>query len=88
VSDAIAKTRTFVQTLYGTAQSSVAKGRTLKETFADVRARMDGPYGQYAIYEHCLPFNVSRAYDEARGITWPVVWTADRDKAMWAELQG
>jgi len=88
VNDAISLTRDFLNTLFGTASASVAKGRTLKETFADVRAKMDGPFGAYAIYEHCLPFNVSRAYDEARGIEWPVVWTADRDREMWAALQG
>jgi len=88
VREAMDNTRDFLNTLFGTASASVAKGRTLKETFADVRARMDGPFGSYAIYEHCLPFNVSRAYDEARGIDWPVVWTAERDKEMWAALQG
>jgi glyoxylase-like metal-dependent hydrolase (beta-lactamase superfamily II) len=28
------------------------------------------------------------AYDEARGIDWPVIWTVDRDREMWAALQG
>jgi hypothetical protein len=42
----------------------------------------------FAIYEHCLPFSVSRAYDEARGIEWPVIWTAERGKEIWAALQG
>lgn len=88
VREAIQNTRDFINTLFGTAAASVAKGRTLKETFSDVRAKMDGPFGSYAIYEHCLPFNVSRAYDEARGIEWPVVWTAERDREMWASLQG
>jgi glyoxylase-like metal-dependent hydrolase (beta-lactamase superfamily II) len=88
VTEAIAETRSFLNTLFGTASASVAKGRTLRETFADVRAKMDGPFGGWAIYEHCLPFNVSRAYDEARGIEWPVVWTAERDVEMWAALQG
>ena len=60
---------------------------SLKAAFADVRAAMDGPFGAYAIYEHCLPFNVSRAYDEARGIGHPVIWTAERDREMWAALQ-
>jgi hypothetical protein len=31
---------------------------------------------------------VVRAYDEARGIDWPVIWTAERDREMWAALQG
>jgi glyoxylase-like metal-dependent hydrolase (beta-lactamase superfamily II) len=88
VKEAIANTATFINTLFGAAQASVAKGRTLKEAYADVRQRMDGPFGSYAIYEHCLPFNVSRAYDEARGIEHPVIWTAERDREMWAQLQG
>ena len=45
-------------------------------------------FGSFAIYEHCLPFNVSRAYDEAKGIDHPVIWTAERDREMWAQLQG
>ncbi|MGL4727229.1 MAG: MBL fold metallo-hydrolase [Bosea sp. (in: a-proteobacteria)] len=88
VGRAIAGTRGFLTALYETAQTSVAKGRSLKETAAAVRAAMDGPYGDYAIYEHCLPFNVSRAYDEARGIAHPRIWTAERDVHMWRDLQG
>ena len=88
VGDAISGTRAFLSTLYGTAQQAVAENKSLKETFKAVRAAMDGPFGAYAIYEHCLPFNVSRAYDEARGIDHPVVWTDVRDREMWAALQG
>ena len=33
-------------------------------------------------------FNVARAYDEAKGIAHPVIWTAERDREMWAALQG
>jgi glyoxylase-like metal-dependent hydrolase (beta-lactamase superfamily II) len=88
VGAAIAGTTDFLQTLYGTVQRAVAEGKDLKAAFADVRAAMDGPFGSYAIYEHCLPFNVSRAYDEARGIAHPVIWTAERDRQMWAALQG
>ncbi|MCA1953372.1 MAG: MBL fold metallo-hydrolase [Hyphomicrobiales bacterium] len=88
VAAAIAGTTDFLETLYGTVQRAVAAGKTLKAAFADVRAAMDGPFGAYAIYEHCLPFNVSRAYDEARGIDHPVIWTAERDREMWARLQG
>ena len=34
---------------------------------------MDPKFGSFAIYEHCLPFNVSRAFDEASGIDDPVI---------------
>ncbi len=86
--EAIAMTRDFVSTLYGAAEISVAKGRTLKETMAATREVMDPKFSSFAIYEHCLPFNVSRAFDEASGIDDPVIWTDKRDREMWAALQG
>ncbi|MFL9500108.1 MBL fold metallo-hydrolase [Rhodopseudomonas palustris] len=86
--EAIAMTRDFVGTLYGAAEISVAKGRSLKETWDATREVMDPKFASFAIYEHCLPFNVSRAFDEASGIDDPVIWTAERDREMWAALQG
>lgn len=88
VEAAIAGTSDFLQALYGTVSEAVGKGVSLKQAFAAVRQAMDGPFGAYAIYEHCLPFNVSRAYDEARGIAHPLIWTAERDRDMWQSLQG
>jgi glyoxylase-like metal-dependent hydrolase (beta-lactamase superfamily II) len=87
VKAAMVGTSDFLTALYGTAERSVAKGLTLKETSSEVRKVMDKPFGDYAIYEHCLPFNVSRAWDEARGIAWPRIWTDERDVAMWKALQ-
>ena len=86
--EALAMTRDFVTSLYGAAELSVAKGRSLKESMAATRDVMDKKFGSFAIYEHCLPFNVSRAYDEASGIDDPVIWTDKRDREMWAALQG
>ena len=88
VSEGIASTRAFIEALFGVAKACVSKGLTLKECFGATREAMDGRFGAFAIYEHCLPFNVSRAYDEARGIDHPVIWTAERDREMWAQLQG
>jgi glyoxylase-like metal-dependent hydrolase (beta-lactamase superfamily II) len=88
VLEALAMTRDFVSTLYSVAEMSAARGRTLKETFAAAREAMDPKFGSFAIYEHCLPFNVSRAFDEASGIEDPVIWTAERDRQMWEALQG
>jgi hypothetical protein len=48
---------------------------------------MDPKFGGVFIYEHCLPFDVSRAYDEASGIKHPRIWTAQRDREMWEALQ-
>src|SRR6516225_241950 len=88
VLEALAMTRDFVTSLYGVAEMTVAKGRTLKDSFAATREAMDQKFGSFAIYEHCLPFNVSRAFDEASGINDPVIWTAERDRQMWEALQG
>lgn len=88
VGDAIQGTRDFLEAQFAAANDAAAKGKSLKEAFAMTRVAMDKRFGSYAIYEHCLPFNVSRAYSEARGIDWPVVWTDVRDREMWASLQG
>ena len=32
-----------------------------------------------------MPFDVSRAYDEAKGLDHPRIWTAERDR-RWAAL--
>jgi glyoxylase-like metal-dependent hydrolase (beta-lactamase superfamily II) len=37
--------------------------------------------------ENCMPFNASRAFDEASGIENPRIWTAERDLDMWAALE-
>ena len=87
VRDAVANTRDFVVSLYGAAERAVAKGYSLKEAMKLTREIMDGKFSSFAIYEHCLPFNVARAYDEASGIDDPVIWTAARDREMWAALQ-
>jgi hypothetical protein len=39
------------------------------------------------IFDHCMPFDVSRAFDEAGGIADPRIWTAARDKEMWQALE-
>jgi len=87
VKEGIELTGDFLATLYGSVKESVEKGRSLKDAFDFARLAMDPKFKTFAIYEHCLPFNVARAYDEARGIEWPVIWTADRDREMWAALQ-
>ena len=88
VRDGIEGTRDFLSALYDSAKAGVAKGLSLKDTFAATKQVMDPKFSSYAIYEHCMPFNVARAYDEAKGIDHPVIWTAERDREMWAALQG
>jgi len=88
VDAAIESTRDFVESTYRPVAKVVARGGSLKEAWDAVRAECDPKFKDYAIYEHCLPFNVARAYDEARGIDTPRIWTAARDAKMWQDLQG
>ena len=89
VNAAIENTRDFVRKhLPPGRQGGCTRRQSLKEAWDAVRAECDPKFADYAIYEHCLPFNVARAYDEARGIDTPRIWTAQRDLEMWEALQG
>ena len=81
-------TTDFVTTLFQSAKEAVKAGMNLNQAMAHCRKAMDPKFGQVFIYEHCLPFDVTRAIDEASGIKHPRIWTAERDKEMWHGLQG
>lgn len=83
---AIDFTQQFIRGLYACARQGVKQKKSLKDVYAAVRRRMDPVYGKYPIYEHCMPFDVSRAYDEASGIKHPRIWTARRDIEMWKSI--
>ena len=87
VEKALDYTKRWVQTLFACGQEAAAQGMDLKAAMAHTRKSMDPVFGHVFIYEHCLPFDVSRAYDEASGIKNPRIWTAARDQEMWAALQ-
>jgi len=80
-------TKRWVETLFACGKQAVAGNLELKAAMALTRQHMDPVFGKVFIYEHCLPFDVSRAYDEAKGIKHPRIWTAERDKEMWSALQ-
>ena len=88
VLEGIELTQQFLGDLYTPVARGVARGASLKDCFDEATAAMRPKYGNWPIFEHCQPFNVSRAYDEAQGIDNPRIWTAERDRAMWAALQG
>jgi glyoxylase-like metal-dependent hydrolase (beta-lactamase superfamily II) len=87
VREAVDGTRSFIRDLYGTAEEGVRAGRSLKQVYDAALERMRPRYGHWVIFQHCMPFDVSRAYDEASGIEHPRVWTAERDREMWAALE-
>ncbi len=86
--DAITATRCFVERLYETAAAARRDGASLRECFARVDSALRPRFGDWVIFEHCLPFDASRAYDEAGGIEHPRIWTAERDRELWQALHG
>jgi len=80
-------TRDWVTTLYRCAKEAVNLKMDLRNAMIHTRKTMDPKFGHIYVYEHCLPFDVARAYDEASGIADPAIWTAQRDQALWRELQ-
>ncbi len=88
VNAALDNTADFVRSTYQPAARVALGGGSLKQAWDAVRAECDPKFGSYAIYDHCLPFNVTRAYDEALGLDPPRIWPAARDRQMWELLQG
>ena len=87
VNKALDYTKRWVETLYRCGKEAAGAGMDLKTAMAHTRKQMDPIFGHVFIYEHCLPFDVSRAFDEASGIKNPRIWTAERDQEMWTSLQ-
>jgi hypothetical protein len=88
VNKALDYTKRWVETLYKAGKEAAAAEHGPQGRDGPHAQVMDPVFGQVFIYEHCLPFDVSRAFDEASGIKNPRIWTAERDKEMWAALQG
>lgn len=88
VNAALDSTKDFVRSTYRPAAKVALKGGSLKDAWDAVRAECDPKFKDFAIYEHCLPFNVARAYDEALDIDTPRIWTDERDLKLWEALQG
>ncbi|MDQ3457226.1 MAG: MBL fold metallo-hydrolase [Actinomycetota bacterium] len=83
----IEQTRGFLRTMHDEVAPVLARGGTLKQAFDATHGALEPAYGAWPIFEHCMPFNVSRLWDELSGIQRPRIWTAQRDREVWAELQ-
>lgn len=86
VDQAIAQTRGFLTTLKNAVQQVVDVDGTLKEAFDAAHEALEPGYGKWPIFEHCLPFDVKRMWDELVG-SRPVIWTPERDQVIWDQLQ-
>lgn len=87
VAAAIAQTRDFLATMLAEVGAVHNARGSLKDAFGAARAALEPRYGRWPIFEHCMPFNVSRLWDELSGVERPVIWTAERDRQVWAQLQ-
>ncbi len=87
VSTAIADTRAFLSTTLEGTRAVKDAGGILKDAFESVHAKLAPRYAGFPIFEHCMPFNVQRTWDELDGIDHPRIWTAERDREVWAALQ-
>ncbi|MEJ6006986.1 MBL fold metallo-hydrolase [Paucibacter sp. AS339] len=81
-------TRAFVSELYESVKVGASAGRDLKTVYRETYDRLAQQYGHWVIFAHCMPFDVTRAYDEASGHVDPRIWTAERDIEMWRALEG
>lgn len=87
VGAAIDQTRGFLLVLKDAVEPVLARSGSLKEAFDAAHEALAPKYGGWPIFEHTLPFDVSRMWDELTGAN-PRIWTAERDRALWDELQG
>ncbi|MFN8759816.1 MAG: MBL fold metallo-hydrolase [Tagaea sp.] len=85
---AIEGTRGFVRELLAHARKGVKAGKDLRAIYEATHKAMRPKYGAWVIFDHCMPFCVTRAVDEAKGLAHPRIWTAKRDREMWKALQG
>ena len=84
---AVEQTRDFLLSMIEHTGAVHKRGGTLKEAFEACHAALEPKFGRWPIFEHCLPFDVKRLWDEINGIDWPEIWTMDLDRQVWAQLQ-
>ncbi len=81
-------TRAFVTAMFESVKRGAASGKDLRTVYRETYAALKPEFGQWVIFDHCLPFDVSRAFDEATQYRDPRIWTAQRDKELWEALEG
>ncbi|HEX5995243.1 MAG TPA: MBL fold metallo-hydrolase [Jiangellales bacterium] len=87
VDAAVEQTRDFLLVMREKVGEVHAAGGALKDAFDATHEALAPRYGRWPIFEHCLPFNLQRLWDELDGIDWPRIWTAARDREVWDRLQ-
>jgi glyoxylase-like metal-dependent hydrolase (beta-lactamase superfamily II) len=78
----------FIADVRASVEAGVAAGKDLHAVYQDTFARLKPKYGHWVIFDHCMPFDVTRCYDEVTQYPDPRIWTAERDIEMWKTLEG
>ena len=81
-------TRSFISDVWTHVKAGVDAGQDLNTVYKATFAALKPKYGHWVIFDHCMPFDVTRCYDEATQHRDPRIWTAERDQQMWATLEG
>jgi glyoxylase-like metal-dependent hydrolase (beta-lactamase superfamily II) len=81
-------TRAFITAMFGAVKQGASEGKDLRSVYKETYTALKPRFGSWVIFDHCLPFDVSRAYDEATRYRDPRIWTAQRDKELWEALEG
>lgn len=88
VAKGLSETGEFIADVYANVQKGVSAGKDLNRIYKETFAALKPKYGHWVIFDHCMPFDVTRCYDEATQYADPRIWTAERDVEMWKTLEG
>jgi glyoxylase-like metal-dependent hydrolase (beta-lactamase superfamily II) len=80
-------TRDFIADVWSIVKAGVDARHDLNAVYKETIAKLRPKYGHWVIFDHCMPFDVTRCYDEATQYKDPRVWTAERDQQMWKALE-
>ena len=87
VAAGLSGTRSFIADVRDSVEAGVKAGKDLNAVYKETMARLSPKYGHWVIFQHCMPFDVTRCYDEMSGHADPRIWTAERDIQMWKTLE-
>jgi glyoxylase-like metal-dependent hydrolase (beta-lactamase superfamily II) len=87
VEAAISGTQEFLTQMFESVKQGRAAGKELNQIYTETYQVLQPQFGHWVIFDHCLPFDITRAYDEAGDYPNPRIWTAERDTEMWHALQ-
>jgi len=87
VQEGLSSTAGFIADVRASVQAGVTAGKDLNAVYKETFAKLKPKYGHWVIFDHCMPFDVTRCFDELTQYAHPRIWTAQRDVEMWNALE-